>query len=168
VQYLVPDEKHELRIAMDADYDPLRVWGAKWVSLKRMSEIEVHKVVDREDQIRTFLGGMCQLSRAAFGSTGDRRIFHGPYLRCAGAAGGAGAVERGGHADRVGPAFVQLPGQSLAYYAGSSLSAIRHADWLGSTRFSTAANGTYLGSIALAPFGEELLWAGPQICFLTL
>jgi hypothetical protein len=37
-----------------------------------------------------------------------------------------------------------LPGGSLAFYAGSSLNAIRHADWLGSMRFTTAANGTYL------------------------
>jgi RHS repeat-associated protein len=71
-----------------------------------------------------------------------------------------------GTGQALAAAFVQLPGQSLAYYAGSSLSAIRHADWLGSTRFSTAANGTYLGSIALAPFGEEYASGGsPQVNF---
>jgi RHS repeat-associated protein len=59
-----------------------------------------------------------------------------------------------------------LPGGSVAFYAGGSLNAVRHADWLGSMRFTTAPNGTYLGSGAFAPFGEEYaLFGSPQLNF---
>ena len=56
--------------------------------------------------------------------------------------------------------FIQLPGQSLAFYNSSGFNAIRHADWLGSTRLATAPNGTYLGSVAVSPYGYEYASGG--------
>jgi RHS repeat-associated protein len=56
--------------------------------------------------------------------------------------------------------FFQLPGQSLAFYNGSGFNSIRHADWLGSTRLATAPDGTFLGSMAVAPYGEEYAGGG--------
>jgi len=63
--------------------------------------------------------------------------------------------------------FIQLPGQSLAFYNGSGFNAIRHADWLGSTRLATAPNGTYLGSVAVSPNGYEYAPGGSSAMNFT-
>jgi RHS repeat-associated protein len=57
-------------------------------------------------------------------------------------------------------AFVQLPGGAVAVYNASGLDHYRHSDWLGSSRLTSTATRSVLGTSAYAPFGESYAQSG--------
>ena len=56
--------------------------------------------------------------------------------------------------------MVPLAGGLQAVYNGSGLQYYRHADWLGSNRFSGTPSGTVYFDQAYAPFGENYAGVG--------
>lgn len=56
--------------------------------------------------------------------------------------------------------FIPLPGGATAVYAPGGLQYYRHADWLGSSRFSSTPGRTMYSDLAFAPFGETYAPAG--------
>jgi len=56
--------------------------------------------------------------------------------------------------------FVSLPAGAVAVYNASGLQYYRHADWLGSARFSSTPTRTMYNDLAYAPFGEQYAQAG--------
>jgi RHS repeat-associated protein len=57
-------------------------------------------------------------------------------------------------------AFVSLPGQATAVYAGSGLDHYRHSDWLGGARLTSSTSQAYISSVAYAPYGETYAASG--------
>jgi len=68
-----------------------------------------------------------------------------------------------------GPVSLPLPGGETAIYNSSgTLAAYRHADWLGSSRLTTATpSRTVSSSSAYAPFGEQYATSGPADASFT-
>jgi RHS repeat-associated protein len=55
---------------------------------------------------------------------------------------------------------IPLPGGAIASYGSSGLNNYAHADWLGSTRFSSYTNRTKKWDLAHAPYGEVYALSG--------
>src|SRR5215469_10529291 len=56
--------------------------------------------------------------------------------------------------------FAPLPAGATAVYNASGLQYYRHADWLGSSRFSSTPTRTMFNDLAYAPFGEQYAQSG--------
>jgi RHS repeat-associated protein len=56
--------------------------------------------------------------------------------------------------------FVPLAGGGTAVFTSSSLTDVRHADWLGSSRFASTPSRTMYSDTAYAPFGEPYAQSG--------
>ena len=63
--------------------------------------------------------------------------------------------------------FVSLAGGVQAVYSGSGIQGYRHADWLGSVRFTATSGGGVTGDQAYAPFGESYASWGTGIYSFT-
>ncbi len=58
-------------------------------------------------------------------------------------------------------AFVHLPSGAIAVYNSAGvISYYRHADWLGSSRFSSSPSRTMYFDVAYAPYGENYAASG--------
>ena len=57
-------------------------------------------------------------------------------------------------------AFAALPGGGTAVYTSGGLFYYRHAEWLGSSRFSSTPSRTMHTDLAFAPFGEQYAVSG--------
>lgn len=60
----------------------------------------------------------------------------------------------------IDPAFAPLPGGATAVYTSGGLFYYRHADWLGSSRFSSSPGRTMHTDLAFAPYGEQYSVSG--------
>ena len=56
--------------------------------------------------------------------------------------------------------FVPLAGGATAVWTGPTLTAVRHPDWLGSSRFASTPSRTMYSDAAYAPFGEPYAQSG--------
>jgi RHS repeat-associated protein len=66
-----------------------------------------------------------------------------------------------GHGPSGGVEWIPLPGGGVASYAGGALQNYNHADWLGTTRFSSTPSRTLTADWAVAPYGEHYVTTGP-------
>jgi RHS repeat-associated protein len=72
-----------------------------------------------------------------------------------------GRILGGAHGQTNGLEWTPLPGGGVASYAGGVLQNYNHADWLGTTRFSSSPSRTLTSDWAVAPYAEHYVANGP-------